>query len=398
MNDIEERLRNPISTAELERRWSAVRAAMRDEGFDALVFQGKSDLVGGYYRWFTGQQCGNLYARSVIFPLEGWMVTVENGPLGAEAASDGRDPAQRGIGRKLFSNSCPAVQYTSGYDGELLGRELVKAGIRRVGLLGSGDMSHGFCSALKSAAKGVEFRGASERVDRLKAMKSAEEIGLIRAAAAMQDGIMARLRGFLRPGLGDHEITAHADYLGQQQGSEGGLFLGSSAPPGRAAMFRPRSQQGRVLQKGDVLTLLIENSGPGGYYAELSRTFVLGKPPAELADAHAAVLEAQRHTVKRLVPGASCADIFEAHNAFMRAKGLPEERRLYGHSQGCDIAERPLLRQDETLALTENMHMAVHPAIANARLFVTLTDNFLIGADGGVERLHGTPQEIIEVS
>ena len=50
---MDERLLNPISTRELERRWSAVRTAMAERGIDALVMQNNNDWLGGYVRWFT---------------------------------------------------------------------------------------------------------------------------------------------------------------------------------------------------------------------------------------------------------------------------------------------------------------------------------------------------------
>ena len=39
MSDFSERLISPISTAELERRWGAVRAAMAAQKIDVLVMQ-----------------------------------------------------------------------------------------------------------------------------------------------------------------------------------------------------------------------------------------------------------------------------------------------------------------------------------------------------------------------
>ena len=41
--------------------------------------------------------------------------------------------------------------------------------------------------------------------------------------------------------------------------------------------------------------------------------------------------------------------------------------------------------------------MAVHPTIANARVFVTITDNYLVRGEGGPERLHKTPEKIVEL-
>ena len=73
---------------------------------------------------------------------------------------------------------------------------------------------------------------------------------------------------------------------------------------------------------GDVFSLLIENNGAGGFYTELSRLMVLGKVPRELADAHAAVLDAQRFALSLLKPGALCREIFAQHNAYLSERGL----------------------------------------------------------------------------
>ena len=57
------RMRDPISTSELERRWAATRTAMRSAGLDALVVQSAEDWMGGYSRWFTDQPATNAYPR-----------------------------------------------------------------------------------------------------------------------------------------------------------------------------------------------------------------------------------------------------------------------------------------------------------------------------------------------
>ena len=81
----------------------------------------------------------------------------------------------------------------------------------------------------------------------------------------------------------------------------------------------------------------------------------------------------------------------------VRLDHLPEEVRLHCHGQGYDVVERPLIRDDETMTLSADMNIGLHPSWANSRLFVTVCDNFLIHADGTVERLHKTPREIIEL-
>ena len=39
----------------------------------------------------------------------------------------------------------------------------------------------------------------------------------------------------------------------------------------------------------------------------------------------------------------------------------------------------------------------LEPTFSNARLFVTVCDNFLIGPDGKIENIHKTPRKIFEL-
>ena len=389
----------PVSPAELARRWSAVRTCMGERAIDALVMQNSNDWLGGYVRWFAGLPANNAYPRSVVFPADGLMSLIGQGPFGGITQLDGNDANFPGVGRLLTTPSYVSANFTSDYDAELVIAELRQLGCRTVGLVGTAAMYHGFGTPLTLALSGagVKLTDATDFVDQLKSIKSPEEQALIRGTAAMQDEVIAKLRDHIRPGMKDFEVAAYAQYVGQLLGSEQGIFIGSSAPAGQAAMFRPRSQQGRELHPGDTLTLLVENNGPGGYYTEVSRPIVLGKATQEQRDAWALVLEAQQQTLARLKPGTPCREIFEAHNAFMRAKGRPEERRLYCHGQGYDMVERPLIRQDESMPIAEGMNIVVHPAVMNERLFITVVDNYLIGPDGPGECLHRTPKEIIEL-
>jgi Xaa-Pro aminopeptidase len=155
--------------------------------------------------------------------------------------------------------------------------------------------------------------------------------------------------------------------------------------------------QGRTLERGDIYSLLVENNGAGGYYTELSRIFVLGTAPSELLDAHAAVLDAQRFALSLLKPGAKPKDIFAQHNAYLKSRQLPEERRLSVHGMGYDMVERPLIRSDEDMTIEEHMAIVCHPGILNDRMFVHNTDVYLIEAAGPSECLHSTPKQIFEV-
>ena len=96
-------------------------------------------------------------------------------------------------------------------------------------------------------------------------------------------------------------------------------------------------------------------------------------------------------------PGASCRDIADAHDVYMKQRGFPPEIRLYAHSQGYDMVERPLVRFDETMLLEENMNLAVHPGYETNSIFAVICDNYLVGAAGASECLHMTAKQIFEL-
>ena len=363
MNAPASRALNAVSVAELRRRWAAVRSRMHEQGVDALVMQNSSDWVGGYVRWFSNQPATNGYPTSVVFPRDSGMSLIEQGPFDGVRRSSPDEERATGIAVRLTTPSYPSVGYTGAYDADIAVRELRSHGARRIGLVAPAAMYHSFGLRLREALGDLDIVDFTDPVDRIK----------------------------------DFEIAAYAQYVGQQQGSEQGIFLCSSAPAGEAASFRPRSMQGRTLRAGDVFSLLVENNGGGGFYAELSRIFVLGKAAEELRRAHAAVLEAQRHALSLLKPGASCSQVFARHNAHLRSLNLPEERRLNMHGMGYDMVERPLIRHDETMQIAEHMAIVCHPGLLNDRMFVHNTEIYLVEADGPSESLHRTAKQIFEI-
>jgi Xaa-Pro aminopeptidase len=388
---------NAVSIEELQRRWAAARKQMRALQLDALVVQNSSDWVGGYIRWFSNQPATNGYPSGLVFPVEGGMTLIEQGPFGGIRLGGAAEVAESGIARRLTTPSYPSVGYSGGYDANIAAGELERLGAKRVGFVAPAAMYHSFGRILTERLGADSVVDATDMVDRIKAIKSAEERTLIRQVAAMQDEVMRRVSEFIRPGLKDFEIAAYAQYVGQQLGSEQGIFLCSSAPWGVPARFRPRSMQGRTLDRNDVFSLLVENNGAGGYYTELSRIFVLGTAPQELLDAHAAVLDAQQFALSLLKPGAGCREIHARHNAYLKQRNLPEERRLSIHGMGYDMVERPLVRDDEAMAIEENMAMVCHPGILDDRMFVHNTDVYMIEAQGASECLHQTPKRIFEI-
>jgi Xaa-Pro aminopeptidase len=392
-----ERLLNPISDAELERRWAAVRKAMADEDVDALVVQSNNDWLGGHVKWLTDHPATNGYPKTVVFHANDWMTVIDMGPRGGRRKLGGNDEIHRGVAEIVTTPAFTSVAYTDEYHAELVVSDIKRRGYEVVGIVGGGALPHKFMARLARDLTPIRLTDMTETIDWLKAIKSPQEITAIRQAAHMQDEIFARLLAKVRPGMRDTEITALAQYEGRLLGSEQGLFLGNSAPLGVRSGFADRYQQGRVLKPGEHFTILIENNGPGGFYTELARTMVFGKATQQVLDGFAAMKAAQDHTLSLIKPGAACRDIAAAHDDYMRSRNLLAELRLYCHGQGYDLVERPLVRSDETMTLAAGMNLAVHPGYETDALFAVICDNYLVEADGPSACLHLTEKKVFEI-
>jgi Xaa-Pro aminopeptidase len=401
MEQLSERLQTPISTVELERRWAAVRAAMERDKIDVLLMQNNNDYMGGYVKYFTDLPATNGYPLTVVFPRDDLMTLVSQGPFGGAnnptAAANG-DGIARGVKQWLTTPSFASCHYTADYDPELAADALAPFAGGTIGLLGTYQMSFALVDYLKSGRfSNTRFVNASDLVDCIKVIKSAEERELIRRTAVMQDGAMRAAFAAVEPGLRDRDIAAIAQYHSQRHGSENGIYLCASMPPSTPAPIAQRHYQNRVIQEGDVIALLVEDSGPGGLYTELGRTCVVGKASGELKDEFAFALEARKFTLSLLKPGTACRDIFAAYNDFMRKNGRPEEQRLYAHGQGYDLVERPLIRHDEPMAIEKDMNIVVHPTYIRGHVLSWVCDNYLIEVNGPGERLHRFPEIITEL-
>jgi len=395
---LSERLNTPISTAELERRWRAVRSAMEQAKIDVLLMQNNNDHMGGYVRYFTDMPATNGYPNTVVFPRDGEMSVVCQGPFGGSETTAQGDINWRGVKTIMTTPSYASAHYTKEYDPELAAKALAPFAKATIGFLSTYQMSYAMLDYIKRAFPDARFVDASDMVDKIKVIKSAEEMELIKRAALMQDGAMRAAFAAVKPGMRDTEVAAAAQHYSQCHGSENGIYLCASMPLGLPSKFANRHLQNRVIQKGDQIALLVEDNGPGGMYTELGRSCVVGvKVPQAMKDELTFCKDARRFTLDLLKPGTPSKDIWDQFNAFMRKNGRPGEARLYCHGQGYDLVERPLVRDDEPMTIEKDMNIVVHPTYIHAGYLNWLCDNYLIGGNGPGDRLHRFPEEIVEV-
>lgn len=395
---VSDRINTPISTAELERRWGAVREAMAADGVDLLVTVSGNGQLGGYGRYLTDVPAWSGYLMTVIFPREDEMTVLMHGPLEGVTEIRGDDEGPwRGVKCVRTHPYFASVDRTEQAQAEIIAEVIRSYHAGVVGILGEYHLPARTDRYLRTQLEDVSWRNFSDSVDLIRSIKSAEEIDLIRTAARVQDAAMEAAVAAVEPGMRESEVVAIAEAKLRCLGGEQGVFLAASAPIGEAVPLMPAHEQGRVLQAGDAINILIEGNGPGGMYAELGRTVVLGEAAPAVREELEVALAARRFCLERMVPGAAPAVIWEEYNAHLAELGRPQENRLHCHGQGYDLVERPLIRDDESMPLAVGMNFACHPTWIHEGLAGWACDNYLIEADGPSPRLHVFPERIIEI-
>jgi Xaa-Pro aminopeptidase len=139
----------------------------------------------------------NGYPNTVVFPADDEMTVVMQGPFNA----DSRPPSDmwRGVKRILTTPSYESAHFTQYYDPELAAKALQPYARATIGFVGIYQMSFAMGDYIMKRFTSARFVDASELVDRVKVIKSPEELELVRRAAIMQDGAMRAAFAAIKP-------------------------------------------------------------------------------------------------------------------------------------------------------------------------------------------------------
>lgn len=395
MENTMERLTKCASTEELERRWKLTREMMRERNIDYLLIQNSEEFLGGTLRWFSDFTARHQFPMTVIFPVDEEMTVISCGGEVRDKQAFPPPWASRGIKNRLGDVYFPTFPETNTLDAEIAVDILKEKKKPTIGLVERSFIPITFYEYLTKHLPDATFVDATQWVDEIKVIKSSEEIEMIKATAAIQDSTMEHLRKTIKPGMKDLDVYAEAHYYASKHGSERGLVQVNSGPLGTMVPFDVYHSQNRVIKEGDQISVLIEVNGPGGYYCEIMRIFMVGIDPSqELKDAFDACVESQNMTFKKLKPGTSTKELWDINKEFMLKNGYFPPSRLFAHGQGLPLVESPSFRPSDPWELKTGMNITVHPSAIRENVWAIVCDNFIIG-ENDTEQLHKFPKEII---
>jgi len=374
-----------ISDTEMNRRWAAVRAVMARDGIDWLI--AGSGHPWGYYRYLTNRV--GLGGPLAAIPIEGDVILASHGDEVHHRPKDS-------YGVRHVA-SCSQLNMMVNSHAPLLVEEMRKKPVKRIGLLGTGFIPFAAYKIIREAFPDTEIMDATDAVARIKAIKSPEEMVLIRQAAAMHDEGVEIARRTLRPGIMARDVVEEVRSHFTRNGSPIQTMMGGSSP--RTEICRYSGPAERTIQSGDLFSMLIECSMDTDYYSEAMPTMCLGDVPKDLQVAFDHAVEIQERLVAAVRPGMLPSELLAINDDFMTAHGYPSERRLLGHSQGIDLVERPAFSPaGENLTIEHNMVISIHPTVHMPNAWGLPNNLSFHFTKDGMERLLKTPQEVFVVA
>ncbi len=227
---------------------------------------------------------------------------------------------------------------------------LRESGVRRVVVESSHITVSEFEALRAQAGNSFEWLKHSETVESLRAVKTEDELALIRRAAEITDQAIALVPKLARPGITEGWLAWQLEKEVRELGADGVAFDIIVASGSNAAL--PHHHPGnRELQAGDAIVVDM-GALSEGYRSDLTRTFFLGsEADATFLHVYNLVLEAQTNALLRMRPGMTCQAIDAlARDVIREADHEQHFGHGLGHGVGLDIHERPWLspsRADE---------------------------------------------------
>jgi Xaa-Pro dipeptidase len=168
-------------------------------------------------------------------------------------------------------------------------------------------------ATLRRALPELELVDVTADLAALRAVKSEEELGFLRRAAAYTDRAVEALRAEVRPGIPEYALLGIVEGAYRTDGGLPHIAFVRSMPMAEPDGCLPaQNPSGRLLAEGDVIITEISASY-WGYSGQLHRpVFVRAEPTAAWQRLFDAALDAYRGIVRVMRPGACEADVVRA--------------------------------------------------------------------------------------
>jgi Xaa-Pro aminopeptidase len=402
MTTSETPLNRQFSHAERDRRWNAVRALMREERLDVIVVPNNTGHSTDYQanaRYLTHVGGGGDADVAAVFPLDGDVTAIANRTnISWHSGVQSWTHDLRNAGRDYGKTTVERLRE--------LGVERGRIGVTGLGAgtrTPMGTILHGFYTQLAQAFPTAELVDATRILDRVRYVKSQEELDVLTASEEIIEQAIAAKIAHARAGAVDWAVWAEVMAALVRNGSE--LPVHTQWVSGKSVTTPIPRPTLRVLERGDLICAEIEASVLG-YRAQAMQPVFVG-----VADpVHVELMKLQREifnrVFERLRPGVTVGELValterlgsELAPRSGPAAGATASLNMHGRGQGDDgPLVTPSQRRPEQLGvpLLENMVFIFKPYVSTHDRSETCTwgDTSVVTPAGG-RRLGRRPHDL----
>jgi Xaa-Pro dipeptidase len=322
--------------AKFQRRIDKAQQMMAEQGLDFLFVNNRENLI--YFTGLTQIEC-----LAVIIPREGeaYAVTLW---LDADYVREQSGLATHGyfFPRESLAAKCIEKMLAYGYKAPRIGFERY-------------FVAFGLFDALRRAFPQENFVNAADLFYRLRAIKDAGEINLMRRAGRIVAAGMAAAVKAVRPGVREYEVLAEAEYAMLKAGSDGSPFRPQVVSGERTLLTHPCASD-KAIAEGEI-TVIHLGATVQGYAAKMCRTVAVGDIPTGQTAVFDLLLAAQTAAIAALRPGAMAADVDGAARRIVTDAGW---EKYYLEQVGYGVGLRqsefyPIIGRGQTEIIEEGM-------------------------------------------
>ena len=349
----------------------------------ALIVTSKHNIqyfLGGYRFFFFGYQ--DAIGTSRYLPA---LVYIRNSPENTLYIGNPLEKDEQEL-EKFWVNNFDFSSWSSEQTARIIADHLSKHGIRntRVGMEKS-FLPLDTAELLQKCCPNNMFLDALPLLEELRAVKSSQELAIIRSASDLVVQSMLTVFGQHSPGSTKAELV---EALRQEEVKRGLTFEYCLITTGKSLNRSPSNQK---WEDGQILSL---DSGGNfrGYIGDLCRMAVHGRPSQELESALAQIDCVQKAARKPIKSGVTGDEIYEAAMSELKVLPLAPHMSFVAHGMGIIPHEAPRLSNKAPVPYSANyaqrplragMVLSIETTMPHPKLgFIKLEDTIAVTKDG----------------
>jgi Xaa-Pro aminopeptidase len=254
----------------------------------------------------------------------------------------------------------------------------------------------GWARLKKAAAANIKWKPTSELVERIREVKTNEELDMMRRSAKLASDVIREAPDFVRPGVTELEVAAEIDYRMRRKGASGPSFESIVASGARSALPHARPTEKR-LQKNELVVLDL-GAILRHYCSDLTRTVFLGHAPARIRRWYKAVQQAQEAAHDALRAGVAAGSVDRAARRLLNRHGLG---RYFvhgtGHGLGIEIHEGPRVGRHQKQEIRAGNVVTLEPGIYVEGVGGIRLEDEVAVHERGTEVLTSAPRGLLEL-